>query len=197
MLIGFDFDSVIVDTGLTMCGILTEELKRQVTPEEIRHYTIEHNFPIEVDSKLAGKIISKTLEAQETLQCPPIDGALDFIRWYAKSHPINIITNRRDIEPVKLYLQHSLDYNTYKKINVYGSHDKGQLCKNLGITHFVDDHIRNIIDLANHGVVPIMILRNWNRWIFTGRENITQLIRFISSWEDMYGIVSCERENVI
>jgi hypothetical protein len=195
-LIGFDFDSIIVDMGLALCCVLTEHLRYQVTLEHIKHYTIEYNFP-GMTKEEAKHIIDKALSIENALNIPPIDGALDFIKFYAKKYPIYIVTNRTDLRPVDIYLQYNMDYNTYNKTKIFSSCEKGILCKELGITHFVDDHIRNIIDLANNGIVPIMLLCNWNKNVFTGRETITQLIRFISNWEDLYRIVHCEMENMV
>ena len=196
MLLGFDFDSVIVQTEFTLCGILTEFLGTQVIPEHINYYGLEHNFSSLTPDDVRH-IIDKTCGMEETLQIPPIDGAFDFLKWYAKSNPIYIITNREDIEPVKVYCSHQMGYNTFSKTHFISSKDKGSICGDLGITHFVEDCPRNLINLANNGIVPLMFIRNWNVNLFTGRELITQLIRFIYNWEDVYSMIQCEQENII
>jgi hypothetical protein len=194
--IAFDFDSVIVDTGLTLCGLITEHLGYVVTPDDIHHYGLERNFD-DLDKKSSRYIINKLLETECTLLIPPVDGAFDFLKWYAKDNIIHIISTRKNTESADIYCQHKMDHATYSKTRFYSTKDKGKLCRELGITHFVDDYLNNLINLANNGIVPIMFLRNWNKHILTGRSNLGELIRFVYSWEDMYGIVNCERENVI
>lgn len=196
MLIGFDFDSVIVDTGICLCGILTERFGTQVLPENINYYKIEHNFP-QLSPDDVRDIINETCGMDGTMKMPPMDGAFDFLRWYAQTKPIYIITNREDLDPVMAYCQHTMAAETYGNSYFFHSKDKGTVCKRLGITHFIDDCVSNLINLANHGIIPMMFIRNWNVDVFTGRELFTELIRFIYSWEDVYGIVQCEQENII
>jgi hypothetical protein len=195
-LIGFDFDSVVVNTDFVLCCILTSHLGLSIYPEDIHHYGLEKNFP-QLSPEEVQQIIDRLGTMEETLSIPPIPGAFDFIRWYAKSCPIYLITNRCEIAPVEAYFKDHLDLKTFKKCMFFSTKDKGSLCRKLGITHYIDDCPANIVNLANSGIVPMMFLQNWNVKLFTGRELITQLVRFIHSWEDVYGVVQCEQENII
>lgn len=196
MLLGFDFDGVIAYTDYVICYLLTEHLGYVVAPEDITTYHIEDNFPA-IDKKEARVLINKLLEVEYTMMAPPVEGAFDFLRWYAKSHPINILTTRKNTDAVEIYMASHVDYNTYKKMQFISTVKKGEVCKELGITHFIDDYMKNIIDLANDGVVPVLFLRNWNKNIPTNRSLLSELIRFVCCWDDVFSIVTCERENML
>ncbi len=196
MLLGFDCDAVLIDTLLILCAVLTKQLGRPVDPDEINYYCIESNFP-GMTSEEAWTAITDSLTLDNTLATPPVDGALDFLRWYAKTHPIYIITNRVHIEPVEIYFQHHMDYNTYRKTKVMHAKKKGPLCRKLGITHFVEDNMKNIVSLANNGVVPVLFRRQWNKDMVPSRSNLSELMIYVSNWEDVYSLVTCEQMNLI
>jgi hypothetical protein len=190
-LLGFDFDSVIVDTAITLCGLITEHLGYPVGLETIKHYTIELNYP-GMTKKDAEKILNLCLNHDNTIATPTIDGALDFLKWYAKTNYIYIITNRKVLEPVDFYLQHNLDKQTYEKVNLYYTKDKGKLCRSLGVTHFIDDYMNNIVNVANAGIIPILFSRSWNINILKSGSILRQLIQIVNSWEDIYHLITCK-----
>ena len=188
---------MLVYTDYVLCRLLSEHLGKQIYPEDIQTYHIEDQFPA-VSKQEARKIIDKMLEVENTMSAPPVEGAFDFLRWYARENDIYIITTRKNTEAVKVYCESIMDYNTYRKTTFIGTkYEKGKICRNLGITYFIDDYMKNIIDLANNGVVPMLFLRNWNRRIISRRSLLSEVVRFIWSWEDVYSLVACERDNMV
>jgi len=189
--IGIDFDAVLVQSDLILCQILTEKLGYVVLPERIKAYAIEECCP-ELSSDDVRDVIEKLVCMEYTFQIPQYPGALDFLKWYGKSNEIIIITNRIDLEPVEVYLRHHLDKNTFDQIRLFYAKEKGPLARSLGLEYFIEDHLVNVINLANHGVIPILFRQNWNENVISKRSNLFDLVHFVNSWEDIYYFVGCE-----
>ncbi|MFA5025052.1 MAG: hypothetical protein WC503_00895 [Candidatus Shapirobacteria bacterium] len=192
MKIGFDFDAVLVNSALVLCDILSQTLNRLVLPEEICLYDIQKGFP-QLSDKDIIHVIDSLVNMDNTFKIPPYPGALDFLRWYGKSNlEIIIITNRVDLTPVSVYLESNLDKKTFEKIRLFYSKEKGPLSRALGLKYFIEDRFQNIVNLANHGVVPIIFKQNWNKNRISQKSNLFDLCVFVDSWEDIYNFVGCE-----
>lgn len=191
MKIGFDFDATLVQSDLVLSDILSQTLNRLVLPEDICLYDLQKGFP-ELTNEDVLSVIDSLVNTDNTFKIPPYPGALDFLRWYGKSNPeIIIITNRIDLEPVYVYLQHSLDKKTFEKIKIFHTKEKGLLTGQLGLEYFIEDRFQNVVSLANHGVVPIIFKQNWNKNRISPKSNLFDLCVFVDSWEDIYNFVGC------
>jgi hypothetical protein len=194
--IGYDFDSTLVQSDLTLCDIISERIGRLICPEDILMYDIQHCAP-ELSNNDVQEVIDMLGTTEHTFRIPPLPGAFDFLKWYGKHHAIHIITNRYYIEPVYIYLQHNLNKQTFDKVKIYHSKDKGNLCRQLGLRYFIDDHIKNIVNIANAGIIPVLFKQNWNKNVISTRSNLFELIRFVDNWDDVYSLVTCEHMNMI
>jgi len=189
-LLGFDVDSTLIRTDLVLLDLIAKKLGYQVSPDLFHTYDIQACCP-SLSTEDVNDIIYAVGEMEHTFKIPPYSGAMDFLRWYAKTHPIYIITNRCNTETVYAYLQHHLDKKTYDRVKIFHAKEKGKLAKSLGITHFIEDHILHIVNLANYGIIPIMMEQNWNKKL-SHSSLLRDLIYVVRSWEDIYAIAACE-----
>lgn len=190
-LIGFDFDAVIARTDLVLCYLLSLQVGRVVSPESITMYELQDCLP-ELSDEQVRNCIDQLVSTEHTFNMPPYPGAMDFLKWYGKRNRIVIITNRPNLEPVDTYLNHNLDSYTYDKVDLYYEIEKGRTAKALGIKYFIEDKIQNIVNLANHGIIPIVFKQNWNKDVISQRSNLSDLCIFVDNWNDIYHAIGCE-----
>ena len=193
MLLGFDFDAVLVRTDLKLCQLLSEKVGRVISPEDITMYDLQACLPELSDIEIEN-VINDLVSIEHTFQIPPYSGSMNFLRWYGKHNKIHVITNRPNLEPVYIYLQHNLDRTTFDQVEIHYTKKKGMVARSLGIRYFIEDKIENIISLANCGIVPIIFEQNWNKSI-SKRSNLYDLVYIVRDWEDVYSIVGCELFN--
>jgi len=190
-LIGFDFDATLVQTDLILCKILSEKVGRLVLPEEITVYDLQACLP-ELSDVDVIDVVNDLVSIDRTFQMPPYPSAMDFLKWCGRYNKIYVITNRPDLEPVHIYLQHNLDKATFDQVELHYTKEKGAVAKALGIKYFIEDKVENIVSLASYGIIPIVFEQLWNKNIISQRSNLSDLCIFVKNWDDIYHVIGCE-----
>jgi len=176
--IGFDFDNVISDSSSAICQIIYETFDIKVRPEDFTEYGIEKCLGFSQEQ--CQVVIDDLGTMEQTYKLKPISGSIRFIEdWHKLGHDINVITTRKNEEPLHLFFE---KYLPDICINVYSANPKTWLIKELGITHFIDDHPGIILQLANEGICPIVYSHPYN--LNLGRR-LEKLALRIFSWNDM------------
>jgi uncharacterized protein len=176
----FDFDSVIADIT-PMCELISKKLGIPVCLEDIPQYNIEECFSL--TNHETKEIIDEFLGFHFTQRLEPIPGAIEVLtEWYESGNDIIVITSREDEEFIYPWL---LKHLSDIEICVYSSKSKGALCRELQITHFVDDCPSNLVDLANAGIVPIVFTQPYNRQLGSHRSLLKDLLIRVNSWEEL------------
>lgn len=184
--LGIDFDGVIGDTKSLITNIASKHLNIQLDPEDTESYFLRNCFggmPIEIEKK----IIEETLTIKSTKKLKPIKNAIEILSKWQKStgNLIEIVTSREDPQVLKpfidKYMINKLDFAIY-----YGKFNKGQFCKEHKFTHFIDDFIFNLIDLANYGIIPLIFDQPYNRKVNRRFSNLAQRIYSWDHFEALY-----------
>jgi uncharacterized HAD superfamily protein len=177
--IGFDFDGVIWNANVVLCDIIHKTLKIEIRPKDVIEYSIEKLLGITKEE--FNKVVDELISVEKTCSINPFPGVLEFLKdWYNLGNNIHIITARWDEEPLHLFFeQHLSDI----PICIHRASPKGGIINELGLTHFVDDHLKVIVELANIGVQPIIYDQPYNQ--ISERSLLNQIAWRVFSWADI------------
>jgi len=192
--LGFDFDGVICDISEYLIKKVSEKLQRDITKDDFKKYHLNKSFPDELSKTDVTEIIKEVIEYDKH---PLIDGARYFFdNFYNKEFgkQINIITGRPSWSTSisKFMFNHFPDF----KISIIhvNNMEKGLPAKKIGITHFVEDNLYASIDLANHGIVPIIFNQPWNK--VSERTLLNNVAIRVRTWKEIEKYIT-ERRNVV
>jgi len=151
--IGIDIDGVIVDTINYVASELSKYLNRKVTPDEVAH-------KLERIENIAGIFA----ENGERLLCSldPLEDAVDSINKLAEEHDVYIISARFHVHydiTVEWIKKHGI-----KAEEVIFTEGKGKLavCREKGIDVFIEDSVKNALELADNGIKVILFSAEYN-----------------------------------
>lgn len=163
MRIGIDMDGVIVDTINYVASELSKYLNREVQPDEVAHNLGEMQ-----------NIMQIFIEHGERLLCSlaPIDLAVDSINSIALDHDVYIISARFHIHyDSTLQWLKKYGINVDKVIFTEGK-SKSNICIENGIDVFIEDSVKNALELADKGIRVILYSTEYNSSI--QREDINR-----------------------
>lgn len=178
---GFDIDGVVADLNTLLTKVSAEYLGQHLIPEDTKFYLLRHCYGgISLD--MEKKIVDEVLTKERTKELEPERGAIETLKkWYRRYGKLTFITSREDPDVLQPFIEkYFTDQFEYE---IYYEGLKGHLCNQLNITHFVDDYIFNAVDLANHGVFPIIYDQPYNRNCVSSRL-MGRLCSRVFGWED-------------
>jgi uncharacterized protein len=185
--LALDFDSVIANTTPIVLEVVSNYIDREVHANELENFHLTKCFGI--SSIESHMIVNEICNLSNTLKMEPISGSIDFINhWIATENELTIITARHDTNPVKLWLHfNGVDWdNELKIIGDDHTYNKGEICRQLNITHMIDDHLENVYNIANYGVVPIIFKQIWNTNMLSKRSLINQIAVIVDTWDEIF-----------
>ena len=153
MRIGIDIDGVIVDTINYVAAELSKYLNRKVKPDEVAH-----------NLEKIENIVRIFSEDGERLLCSldPLEDAVDSINKLAEEHDLYIISARFHVHydiTVEWIKKHGI-----KADQIIFTEGKGKLaaCKEKGIDVFIEDSVKNALELADNGIKVILFSAEYN-----------------------------------
>jgi uncharacterized HAD superfamily protein len=174
--IGLDFDGVVGDIEHALWLGMKEMCGRTFEKGCIQQYGLEEDLGLtaeEVDILIDKYACARNI----TLQTPLLPGVKEFLLELLEHQPLIIITARKDIESVYELMSNYLCIPNSEDIYVdhARSGTKGKLMRELGVTMFVDDYWKNLIDAARWGVRPIILDQTWNRTPLSGHKRLQEM----------------------
>ncbi|WP_031517976.1 5' nucleotidase, NT5C type [Desulfofalx alkaliphila] len=177
MIIGCDLDGTICDNLPLLVDALNRYTGQKILPDNIPEYDVCKVYKItrEEFNQLMSQVELNMIEGS-----PLIPGADKYLRLLAAAkHQINIITARSPIyeEATRRWLnRHNLPYRGLYLLN---SHDKVDICKQLGVDLVVEDNYHNAVQLSKAGFDVILFDAPHNlNWPWEGRR--------CGRWEEVY-----------
>jgi len=184
MRLAVDFDGVIANTNWTITSVAAEYLGLNLTPNDTLFYNLRDCYG-GMSLRTEREILDEVLTEEWMMKTPEILGAFNgLLAWMNYTEePVTIITSR-----IGEHFGHALGWLGKHKpdeleIKAYSKKVKGPLCCQLGITHFMDDSIFFLVEVANSGIVPIVFDQPYNR-NFGGSRLARRLLDRVYSWED-------------
>ena len=164
-MIAFDYDGVINNICPMMAERASAMLGRRFDETEIGVWSWPDSLPISREQR--DELYSIYVENESAIDTPFYEGALEFLRWLqvATPYPVVIVTARAKYSDTPTLIRNKLvaaGLNS-SKLMVYGRKEKGKLLKDLHVQYFVDDYLGNLVQVANHGIFPIIQDRPWNQ----------------------------------
>jgi uncharacterized HAD superfamily protein len=174
--IGLDFDGVIGDIEYALQVGLMQMCGRTFPRGTINAYGLQDD--LQLTNKEVDCLIDQYINSREiTMQTPLLPGAREFILELLEHQPLLVITARKNLALVKQLLNKyfCLLHDEDLKIEFARSGTKGRLMREMGITVFVDDYWKNLIDAAEWGVRPVLVDQTWNRKPLPGHKRLAEL----------------------
>lgn len=132
-------------------------------------------------------------EFQET---KPVTGSQHALTLLARDHELHLITARPyDVEEqshqwLNKHFPHIFKdvhhTNLISKGGVGASIRKSEICRRMGATVMIDDHIDYILDCAGHNITSYLFLAPWNKDKKTNNPHIKE----VAGWEEVVELIN-------
>lgn len=112
----------------------------------------------------------------------PIDDAAKYIGMLKnEGNKIILITKRTNSLKVKLTTIKWLKKNGFKYDKlILGAKNKGEICDLEGVSFFVDNDIKNILDVSDYGIKAVLMGDNYNK----GTDDCLR----VETWQEVYNL---------
>lgn len=164
-IIAFDCDDVIVPTGSLLIAHYNKLHGTTVKPEDFYSKDYEHVWRAE--PQVAIRDLFAYLLTDDYINLPPMAGAAETLRHLAETYTLYIVTGRPDATggATNAWVDKHLP-GVFEKIvftNFFKLNDsrgvlrtKADVCKELGASYLVDDHVHHIRNVADHGITGLL-----------------------------------------
>lgn len=164
--LAFDIDGVVADIMTTFLTLARERYNRghHLRYEHITTFYLEDclDLPPAVISELIRELIDRPHE----LAVEPFPQAVPVLTRLAQETPLLFVTARDRKSPIERWLHCNLPAVPPAAIRVLATGDpdtKIHYLKDHGIQYFVEDRLETCLQLAGHGITPIVFAQPWNR----------------------------------
>jgi len=180
-IIGFDLDGVILDHTMNKLQLARRfgwELKPEQTPSE----AIRRIIPEPVLNQLQGLLYD---DPKISLLSPVMRGAKNALEELRNRHPYFLISRRRNpqwaVNILKFKRLWPKFFNEKNAFFVTKPEDKNKMCLELNVTHYIDDELKILEELA--GVE--------NKILFDAHNSFPHLTRFrkVGSWKELIDLI--------
>lgn len=117
----------------------------------------------------------------------PVEGAQEAIKYLAEQYTLVIVTAKPEDVKEKTLLWLERHYpNTFDQVYFTGQHhgngkkkSKVEICKEIGIEIFIDDHIDNAKNISKEGIPVLLLDAPWNQ------EEVPYPIVRVRTWKEI------------
>lgn len=164
-LLAFDIDGVVADTMSAFISLAHERYDlRHLRYDDIIEFDLVSC--LKMDENIVWEILELLLSRPEESAIAPLPEAVPVLTRLARCHPLLFVTARDRPEPIAAWLTKHLPEVPPADIRLIATGDpdtKLAHLQELGITHFVEDRLETCMQLARHGIVPLLFDQPWNR----------------------------------
>jgi uncharacterized HAD superfamily protein len=185
-LIGLDFDGVVGDIEHALQIGLQQMCDRTFEKGSIKQYGLEKDLNLTKDE--VECLIDNYISTSEiTLVMPLLPDVKDFLLELLEHQPVIIVTARPDLVPVRHFLSKyfCLPHKDELILHFARSGTKGKYLKELGVTTFVDDYWKNLIEVAHYGIRPVLVDQTWNQTLPSGHRRLVEMTWRIKSLNEL------------
>lgn len=183
--IAFDIDGVVADTMATFLRLARIRFGfTWLRKEDLWTYDLQ--ACLDIEKSILDELICLTLDDENTLETPPMEGAVDVLTELARFGTLKFVTARIWPQSIEKWLHQTLRDVPTDSIKVFATGDpeaKGRVLQDLEVEYFVEDRFETCHVLAKHGIQPLLFDQPWNRGPgcdgFPRIENWAQLSQLI------------------
>jgi uncharacterized protein len=182
--LAFDIDGVVADIMTTFLTLARErfDLGHQLRYEHITTFSLAEclDLPPQVIEALIRELIDRPHE----LPVEPLPHAVPVLSRLAEETPLLFVTARDRARPIQTWLRRTLAPVAPAAIRVVATGDpdtKLHFLQDHGIRYFVEDRLETCLQLADHGITPILFAQPWNRRPHNFLE--------VQDWQELSGLL--------
>ncbi len=184
LIIGIDFDDVIMDLSNHLLDFFNTKFKTNFVRADIKDFFMGVLWNL--DREEEEKIIMEFCLSERHKNTLPVSGAIEAIRKLAADHELHIITAREEarkgvtLEWIDMHIPTVITSITFAShIDVVHSRKKSEICKELNVDCFIDDSLKNVLDVSTVVDRVFLLDTPWNQGDLPGN------IERIFSWEEI------------
>jgi hypothetical protein len=164
--LAFDIDGVVADIMTTFLDLARERYNcgHHLRYEHITTFHLEECLDLAPD--IIQTLIRELIDRPHELTVAPLPQAVPVLTRLARETPLVFVTARDRAAPIRTWLHRTLPQVPPEAIRVVatGQHDtKLQYLLDHRIRYFVEDRLETCLQLAEHGITPILFSQPWNR----------------------------------
>lgn len=191
MVIGLDFDDVLMDFRASMEGYCCDRYGVCITRDESTSYDLWDRWGCTKEESIQRVLDFYVSEHHH--KALPVHGAPEALKTLSKEHSLVVITSRPDFtqENTLKWLRKHFDMSLFDRVyfaNLFASdkpkRNKSEICHELGVDVFVDDYHVYAEDVAKSGKKVLLFDAPWNRG-YGDHPNITR----VHSWDQILEIL--------
>jgi len=164
--LAFDIDGVVADIMTTFLALAQERYNQghHLRYEHITTFYLEDC--LDLPPAIIDALIRELIDRPHELPVEPFPQAVPVLTRLARETPLLFVTARDRARPIERWLHRHLAAVPPAAIRVLATGDpdtKIHYLKDHGIQYFVEDRLETCLQLAGHGITPIVFAQPWNR----------------------------------
>ncbi|MCL6610862.1 MAG: hypothetical protein K6T66_04890 [Peptococcaceae bacterium] len=174
--IGIDIDGVIADSQPVIIGKLNRYFGTNYTINDFVDFNPGKMFGL---SREQLDRLIMTWELEIIQEAGPYPGAVEALNHLCPKYEIHLVSARSPqyFQQTAAWLKH---HNIpYSRLKLLGQHDKRGACLDLCVDLFIEDSLKNAIQLSSCGIPVLLMDATYNR----GR--IPDMVTRVYSWEEI------------
>jgi uncharacterized HAD superfamily protein len=164
--LAFDIDGVVADIMTTFLALARERYNQghHLRYEHITTFYLEDC--LDLPPWIIDELIRELIDRPHELPVAPFPHAVPVLTRLAQETPLLFVTARDRKRPIEHWLHRNLAQVPPSAIRVLATGDpdaKIHCLQDHGIQYFVEDRLETCLQLADHGITPIVFAQPWNR----------------------------------
>jgi uncharacterized HAD superfamily protein len=164
--LAFDIDGVVADIMTTFLALARERYNQghHLRYEHITTFYLEDC--LDLPPWIIDELIRELIDRPHELPVAPFPHAVPVLTRLAQETPLLFVTARDRRQPIEHWLHRNLAPVPPSAIRVLATGDpdtKIHCLQDHGIQYFVEDRLETCLQLADHGITPIVFAQPWNR----------------------------------
>jgi uncharacterized HAD superfamily protein len=182
--LAFDIDGVVADIMTTFLVLVRERYNRGHNFRYENLTTFSLAECLDLPPTIITDIIRELIDRPHELPVEPFPHAVSVLTRLAQEMPLLFVTARDRARPIERWLRQNLAAVDPAAIRVLATGDpdtKIHYLEDHGIRYFVEDRLETCLQLAAHGITPIVFAQPWNRHPHPFPE--------VQSWPELAGLL--------
>lgn len=182
--IGVDIDEVLAELAESVLDFYNKKFHTNFKKEEIKEIHLEKL--LKISSKEMRDIFEEFSVTGENLNLIPVKDSINSLKKLNEYELYAISARPKSIKDHTVEWIEKHYESCFKEIHLLsdshgvGNFDKGFFAKEIGIKFFIEDSLKNSLDIASHDIHVILLDKPWNQ-----EENLPENIYRVKDWNEI------------
>lgn len=170
-IIAVDCDEVLIESVQNLIDYVNTTHNYQRNYHEIHDYFLSRNPRCEFSDEEAIQLFDDHFSSELAKTSTPVAWAYDkLLSWKSHGYKLVVVTARntraRDLtyHQLETYFPGLFDEVYLGQLNTPNYRPKSAICKDIGSTLLVEDHLDNALEVAAHDINSILLSKPRNTW---------------------------------